>query len=285
MMRVFYSATDRTGFNRTRLWLGPLFLFFALSPLAAQDTLSLHLRAEVHGKFRFFTTDPIQSLYAVTESEELIKFDSRGKEQFRYNNFTLGRLGHVDATNPFSLLLYYPDFQAVVLLDRTLSQVGEINLLDLNLPEARAIALDADNFIWVYDPVRFRLRKLDTQGATQLESENLALSLPNPPEVDLLVANDNRIFLRDSQMGIFIMNNFGQLTQALSIEGKKPYFQVSGGKILFFAEGKLRRILLAGQIEETIPLPAFLEKASQLRLEKDLLFALFPDRLAVFQIP
>jgi hypothetical protein len=285
-MQVFYSEIDRIRFSRTRLWVGPLlFLLLSFCSLTAQDTLALRKLSELKGKFRFFTTDPIQNLYVVTEEEELIKFDSRGNEQFRYNNFTLGRLGHVDATNPFSLLLYYPDFQAVVLLDRTLNQVGEINLLDLNLPEARAIGLDADNFIWVYDPIRFRLRKLDTQGATLMESENLALSLPKPPEVDLLVTKDNHIFLRDTRTGLFVMNNFGQLTQALSMEGEKPYFQVSNGKILFFADGKLRRILLASQIEETIPLPAFFRQAYQLRMEKDLLFALFPDKLAVFQIP
>jgi len=283
-MRAFYSAIARIRFSSTRLWLGFLFLSGAVVPVAAQDTLALHQRTELKGKFRFFTTDPIQNLYGVTDREELIKFDPRGNEQFRYNNFTLGRLGHVDATNPFSLLLYYPDFQAIVLLDRTLNQVGEINLLDLNLPEAKAIALDADNFIWVYDPVRFRLRKLDTQGATLLESENLALSLPQPPEVDLLVAKDNRIFLRDTRQGVFVMNNFGQLTQALSMEGNKPYFQVSNGKVLFFADGKLRQILLASRSEEVVPLPANFRKAYQMRLEKELLFALFPDKLAIFEI-
>lgn len=241
--------------------------------------------ATLKGDYRFFTTDPLQHLYLVTSSEELIKYDASGKELFRYSNFTLGRLGHIDATNPFSVLLYYPDFQAVVLLDRTLSQVGEINLLELDLPNTNAIGLDSDNFIWVYDPVRFQLRRLNIRGEVNLQSENLALSLPQPPEVGFLVARENQIFLSDSTKGLFILDNFGRLDRILPLLGLSlPSFQIRNQRIIFFQNHKLKQVLLQNLAEEEALLPNTVGKAVGFRLEQNLLFALFTDRLEIFQI-
>lgn len=284
-MQESYTETGKMPQVTSRLSLMALIwtCLFAI-PVFGQDTLQLEPVLQIQGEFRSFTTDPLQQVYAITSKEELIKFGPNGVPQFHYNNFTLGRLGHVDATNPFSILLYYPDFQAVILLDRTLNQVGEINLLDLDLPDTQAIGLDPDNFIWVYDPIQYRIKRLSIRGEVILESENLALRLPTLPQPELLVTFENLIFLKTQEQGTLMFDNFGRLDHIFPTASDLKGMQVQQRKLITFPQSEYRQILLSNRAEEASMLPKTLDTATQIRLERDLLLALFPESIRVYRI-
>src|ERR1044071_2201469 len=76
----------------------------------------------------FITTDYLQNAYVINSQNSLVKFDSAGNKLFTYNSTRRGQLKFVDATNPLKLILSYPDFGDVVMLDNTLSEVGVISL-------------------------------------------------------------------------------------------------------------------------------------------------------------
>ena len=136
---ISFIASSYSQFTVHSSTLTILFFFFITScsakitPTETTDSSAYDLLKEIEIEARLITTDKLQQLYVVTVDNDVIKFSPQGKELFRFTNNTLGELTHIDVTNPFSVLLYYPDYLTVYTLDRTLNKTGEFNFLELNL--------------------------------------------------------------------------------------------------------------------------------------------------------
>ena len=129
----------RTRSSR-RITLQVVLLLFLSFPLSAQtsDTIAYQVLKTFPLQATFVSVDALQQLYIATAEGELYKYDKTGEILFEYSNDRLGNIGVVDATNPFNILVYYPDLATVILLDRTLSEIKEINLFSLAIFEPQA---------------------------------------------------------------------------------------------------------------------------------------------------
>lgn len=181
--------------------------------------------------------DPLGQLYTVSGQNEVIQYRADGTQAFRYNNNTLGDLAIIDPANPFSLLLYYRDFQTVILLDRTLNEKGRIVLSDLDLLNIELTALGNDNFIWVYDAVAFQLKKLDEQGNIDFTSDRLNLLLGYTPRPEKLIARHNRLLLNDPNMGIFLFDQFGRFEATLPITQVENLQMINDQTLIYMRDG------------------------------------------------
>lgn len=78
----------------------------------------------------------------------------RSTTDFEYKNIGLGKITHIDFQNPLQIIVFYKDFNTVVLLD---NQLNEIKRIDFNLkPELiqlEAVGLSAQNQLWFYDGI------------------------------------------------------------------------------------------------------------------------------------
>src|SRR5690606_24336325 len=74
------------------------------------------------------TIDPNGNIYAVNSNNTLLRFDRNGKPTGQYNNLQYGNLQSIDASNPLKILLFYPQFSRIILLDNMLSPKTNINL-------------------------------------------------------------------------------------------------------------------------------------------------------------
>jgi hypothetical protein len=198
--------------------------------------------------------DALGQLYVVTERNELIQYRADGTEGYRYNNNTLGKLAIIDPSNPFSLLLYYPDFQTIILLDRTLSEKGRIVLSDLNLLNIELVALANDNFIWVYDEADMQLKKLDQSGTINFTSDRLNLLLPAGPDPNQLLAGNNRLLLNDPALGVLLFDQFGRLESTLPIVGAESLQLMNDQTLIYLRMGKLFRYDLRALRESVLDL-------------------------------
>ena len=199
-------------------------------PSPALDSIPALMTLPV--KARFFTTDKLRQAYVVTRKNEVVKFNSEGQEVFRYTNNLLGDLAYIDATNPFNLLLYYDEYLTVLTLDRTLNPTGEIRLSELGLVEVKAVGLSNDNQVWLYDEQGRKLRKLDQNGQVLFETADLNQLLGTTIYPIQLLERNNRVFLNDPNMGIFVFDNFGQYLNTLDIKNTKNLHYRNG--FLFF---------------------------------------------------
>ena len=184
----------------------------------------------------YLISDNLQNLYVATSKGQVIKFDKDGKQQFEYNNNRLGEIGKIDVRNPLTILVYYPDLAVVVILDRTLSPIKELNLFDLDVIGPKGIALANDNNIWVYDEITAVLKKVSQTGKVLFESRNLNQITRKNLSPTFLLEKNNLIYLSDMQNGLFVFDNFGQLKQEIPIKGIER-FQVEGKQVFFWKDG------------------------------------------------
>mgnify|MGYP001799848450 CR=1 FL=1 len=203
-----------------------LFVLIACCTFAQTNKDSSHFTQVTHIKtsLKHFTTDKLRQFYIVSPTNELIKYSREGKELFRYINNWLGELAIVDATNPFNLFLYNPEYMTVITLDRTLNETSTFNFFDLDLTDVRAVGMSNDNNIWLYDDLRFTLKKIDRQGNVLLESGNLNLTLGHRIAPNAIVERTNQEFNNDPENRILDIDNFANNIQTLPLK-KMEYIQ------------------------------------------------------------
>jgi hypothetical protein len=166
----------------------------------------------------FFTVDRLQQLYQIDSSGMLIKHTPDSNAPFTYSNQPLGPLTLTDATDPFNVLLFYPEYQSVILLDRTLSPTAELNLLSLGLIDVQVIAMSNEQHIWLYDQAVFKLYKISPRGEISMESGDLSLVLASPPLATQLIVQNNFIYLFAPEQGVFQFDSFGQYLRTIDLK-------------------------------------------------------------------
>ncbi|MEM1319106.1 MAG: hypothetical protein AAGG75_02555 [Bacteroidota bacterium] len=217
-------------------------------------------------KAKFLTTDKLQQAYIVDDNNDVIKLSPQGQELFRYSNKTLGPLGYVDATDPFNVLLYYPEQLTVLTLDRTMNLTGEYRLWDLGLVGSGAVGLSNDNQIWLYDTNDFKLKKVDRKGNTLLESDDLSMTLNQFINPTFILERNNWVYLNEPELGVLVFDNFGNYARTIGI--KTNYFQLYEGQLLYPEKGQLMAFHLQSLLTSQIQKQLQLEEGDQVRVEK-----------------
>jgi hypothetical protein len=245
----------------------------ASSPTPPSD--ALYLSGE---PLAFITTDKLQQLYLVTELSELIKLSPEGEILFRYSNQRLGELQHVDASNPFSVLLYYPDFLRVIILDRTLNEVTSLSLLDKGYQQVRALGISGDNQIWLFDEPSQSLQKISRDGQLIFQSNPLHLQLNARLEPVFLLERQQEVFLVEPSRGVLVFDVFGKYLQTFPLANLKR-IQVAQGRMFYLQEGQLHALHLQTLQNQTIRLPEQIAGLQQVLVLPEFLYLLFPRHL------
>ncbi|MGK0365613.1 MAG: hypothetical protein ACI85O_002679 [Saprospiraceae bacterium] len=217
-----------------------IFAFFLSLNLAFTMSHSLHAQTdstlEVHGKIlgniHFYTTDRLCNIYLINDNYEVVKYTPSGQETYRYSNTRLDRPTFIDATDPFNILVFYPDYQTIILLDRTMTHTATLNFSDFDFFNVNAVAFSSDNKLWVYDELNFRLKKIDRNGKTIQESDDLSLLLDSDFKPNFLVERELKVFVNDPNVGILVFDAFGQYVKRLDFRGLAD-FQVSRNLLIF----------------------------------------------------
>jgi hypothetical protein len=161
--------------------------------------------------------DPLGQVYVVTPQQELIQYNSRGAVAYNYQNFRHGKLGWVDAGNPLNILLYYPEFGHIIVLDRTLSEIAQLNLPEQGFWDAPVAGRSADNQIWIYDPVQTLIRKINIRGEMMASGQPLFLLLPQPPQPVWILEQNQEVFMYDPELGVLVFDPFGQYVRTVPL--------------------------------------------------------------------
>ena len=233
-------------------------------------------------KAKFFTTDKLSQIYIVTEQNEVIKYSPDGRELFRFNNNTLGNLQHIDATDPFNLLLYYPDYLTAMTLDRTMNKTVEYDFAALNLVEIKAIGMSNDNNVWLYDDVSFKLRKIDRRGQVMMESDAMNMLLRYTPDPNFILERENLVYVNNPETGILVFDNYAKYIKTLDFKGLDD-FQVVNKQLIFQKDGKLTSFHLQPLVFQNIELPAGTNKDDEIRIQKNKFFVKKQDRVLVYK--
>ncbi len=226
-----------------------------IPPSGGAEPDSSHLLFSIPQKVVFATADHLSNIYLIAADNSLEKYDSTGLRVARYSNNRLGKTAYADVSNPLKILLWYPDFQTVVTLDRTLNEIGQLNLNEAGFPAVRCVALAQDGNIWLYDDAGFRLMKVTTSGALVLESQPMNMVFPERLVVTCIRDNGEMVFVSDPEQGISAFDQYGYLLRTYP-DLKTSRFEVFGNWIVFLDAGVLRYEQLSRFQSLKIPLPA-----------------------------
>ena len=265
----------------------PYFFFFCcwisvFGPLSAQDYESKLLQ-DIEHKTRWMEVDKMKHLYLIQNEHTLLKYSADGELLFRYNENNLGEIAVLDVTNPFRILVYYEDFNTVVFLDRTLSEIQRFDLSDFDIWQTQAIGLASDNNLWIFDNNSYTVKKIDNSGETITESDDLTLFLSKAPTPNRVIEFNDRLYLNSPNLGIIVLDLYGTFIKTIEIPNL-DYFQLHNGQIFYIQDQSIKSYHLLSFLEKKINLPITEPNLEQLCIAQERLYLKYPNKTSIFRL-
>lgn len=202
----------------------------------------------------FIRIDNIHHLYAVDDNE-IIKFDDRGRELYRFSNKQYGTIGDLDVSYPLRPLVFYPDLGTLLLLDNTLSEYrGPIDLADKGLARPILACASVQNHFWVYDQIGSKLVRMSDRFEKTVETGNLAQIFGVALEPNFIREADGRVYLNDPELGVLMFDLFGTYIKTIPLRNLE-HFNPGANRIIYAKEDTLYRYDFRTHGAETTPLP------------------------------
>jgi hypothetical protein len=230
---------------------------------------------------RSFATDPLFNLYIITSKNEVLKYDPQGFFDSRYSNKKFGRIGLIDGTNAFKVVFWFPDFQTIQLMDALVNPIITLNLNDLGVSRAAAVAMSEDNFLWIFDAGVNQLLKYsaDQSGVKLIEKTPITLAGLQPTG---MTVRQNLIYMNLPNQGILIFDRFGKKVKTLDIKNAVD-FQVIDNQLFYKQNDTLFRFHLQTLVTTAIKLPEGVKGEQAMRLERGRLFVKRGGSIDVFE--
>jgi len=272
--------------SHLKLAIGLCLLIFIYLPTAICQQLSAgkvtyNLICKIPFAGGAFTTDNLQNIY-LYHGNSIKKYTSQGQVLYTYSDKSYGAITSIDVNDPMKILVFYKDFPEIVLLDNTLSQNGNpFSPSDAGYPFATLACTSHGNGIWLYDAQNFQLIQLDVNLNSAQKTGNLAKAIDIQLNPDYLMEYNNYVYLNDSAQGILVFDSYGTYYKTIPITGLNT-FEVRGDDLFYISKNKLHIFHLKTIMEDAIKPPDTL--ATEVRVEKNLLYEKYQDTLRVYEI-
>lgn len=195
--------------------------------------------------------DQLNNVYVLRKGE-VIKLDAKGKELSRYSNKLIGEDVLLDVTNPLKVLLYSPEQMRLITLDSRFGEMNEqVNFFQSGYEQISLVATSHSNGMWLYDPIDFKLIRLNKSMDEERTSLNLAqLFKVNLYPTDLIEIN-NKVYMTDPNHGVFVFDNFGNYLRKIPIKGIRKVV-ISDDRLFYMNKESLRALNLLDSSEEIV---------------------------------
>lgn len=268
-------------FHFSLLAFGLVMLFAAFRNISAHGELTYKLVCKIPFVGGSFTTDNLQNIY-LYRGNSIKKYNSQGQLLYNYSDKSYGAITQVDVNDPLKMLVFYKDFPEIVLLDNTLSQNGNpFSPADVGYPLATIACTSHDNGVWLYDAQNFQLIRLDVNLNVEQKTGNLAQVLGIQLNPDYLLEYNNFVYMNDSAQGILVFDSYGTYYKTIPITGLSS-FQVRENDLFYVAKNRIHTFHLKTIMEDQTMAPDTL--ATEVRIEKNLLYEKYKDTVRVFEI-
>lgn len=178
----------------------------------------------------FLGADELGNLFYLTDQ---VLYRKSGNRVFSFSNFDLGEISQVDVSNPFKILLFYKDFNSVIILDNNLNELSE--RLDFTqetlFNNVLFVANSSQNNIWLYaDDNKLHLynyqllaEEVQTQAMTFYREDFRALGL---------VSTFKKVWIQ-SATEVLCFNEYGNYVETYSIQDADRIFPFYKGLISY----------------------------------------------------
>jgi len=210
------------------------FLIFQLTLVFAQEqkTEAKQISVQKMDMDFFVGFDGMGNLYYIKNN---VLHKKNEQELWQYKNVSLGKPTKIDFQNQLKILLFYENFNTIILLDNQLNEIQKINFSENEIPIlVSASGIASQNRVWIYNSLTqqiglFDFLKNTFQSVTPSLNGNL-----KQYESDF-----NTFRWIDDKNNWYGVDVFGKITSL----GKVPDYEqiqiIGNQEILFSKEGKL----------------------------------------------
>jgi hypothetical protein len=245
-----------------------LLLIFVLSSFSSDQ---YNLIKSIPFSGAVLTTDNLGNAYVIV-ANQLLEFDPMGKPKANYSENNHGILRSVDASNPLKLLLFYPDFAQINILNNKLSLQSTVDLRPIGILLPTLICNSNNDGYWVFDQQDFQLKKIDLNLQVKIESGNITQSTGYNVQPNFLLEKDYFVYLNNPETGILVFDMYGTYFKTIPFKNIQS-FQIIGDELLYVENNKLISFNLKKLEEKEILLPLS-DSLLNARIEQKELFLL-----------
>lgn len=182
--------------------------------------------------------DNLDNVYLLSERDELLKYDAKGILKWRYSNNRFGRLQSVDVSDPLRVVLFYGDFQQVVVLNNNLNEIANYSFAKNGNLLVTAVASGNNNSLWIFDRTANVLIKLSSNFTEDIRSASLFQLFDEVVDAKKIAASDQYVFLQRKSGGVLQFDRFGAFVRDLAIDSLSD-FNITSNVIVYFKGDEL----------------------------------------------
>jgi hypothetical protein len=156
-------------------------------------------------------------------------------EKFQYQNLSLGNIEKVCLTNPLQIVLFYKDFNTVVLLDNQLNETQQIDGNKLEIPiKIEGFGLAGQNQVWLYDGF---LQKISLYSFST--NTNKIISTPILGKIKDYFSDYNFFYWIDESNTLNSISIFGKIKTIAEIPNYDSIQVVDQSKLIYSTNQEL----------------------------------------------
>lgn len=247
-----------------------LFFVFQLASVIAQEQKIVAKQIEILQKDIdvFVGFDGMGNIYYIKNN---IFYKKNEQELWQYKNVSLGKITKVDFQNQLKILLFYENFNTILLLDNQLNETQKINFSENEIPiVVDATGIASQNRLWIYNSLTQEIGLFD-----YLKNTFKSITPSFRGNLKHYESDFNTFQWIDDKLNWYTCDVFGKITT----KGKvSDYDQIQFGtnqEIFFSKDGKL---FLQNLSKDTIYTIENVDKSFKNFFYKDQILSIFTDQ-------
>lgn len=233
-----------------------LFILFlsVYHPLRAQRNYILINTEALNFPVEKTISDHFGNVYFIN-NQQLTKIEAKTAKQYHYSNNKLGAISCIDVTDPLRILLYYKDFNQIIFVSNTLSEIGSPILLDnIGMESTELVCASKMGGFWLYDGRNSQLFYFDKN--LQRIHQSLCISSITESNSIPVSLNEigNNVYINFPDHGILVFDLYAGYNTLIPLVNVFD-FQVINEKIVYVESNILIEYNPKNQMTEAFYLP------------------------------
>jgi len=192
-------------------------------------------------------------------------------QKWEYKNISLGNITSVDLVNPLKIVVFYEDFNTIILLDNQLNEIQKLNLSDIdNTIFSSKIGMASLNQFWIYNVLSQQILLFN-----YLNNNSKNIGNPIKENIKHTQSDFNNFYWIDEINNWYSIDIFGKVILLNNIPPFEKIQIIDSEKILFSRENTL---YFLNNNSNTIFEIEIVEKSFQNFYYKDQILAIFTNQ-------
>jgi hypothetical protein len=230
----------------------------------------------------YVDVDALGNIYTIKDNV-ITKYTGEFKKSCSYFNPLFGKVNSFDNSDPFKIIVFYKDFNLVVQLDNTLTEIQQpIKLDDLGLYSIELVCNSLKNGIWLLNAESGKIEFLTNDLQISYQSVDLNSILQGNFNPTYLSERNLNLFLQVPEKGMLLFDQFANYnsiipiltTEKIGISDELIYYSESDSVTFYNA--------ITGQ-QQKFDLPIHSDN-KQIIIKKNRLYIFSENLLSIYEI-